>query len=198
MISYIKGTIAAVGENFAVIENNGIGFRLFMPGISLASLYVGAPDVKLYTYMAVREDDISLFGFTTKDELEMFTMLIQVSGVGPKGAIGILSSMTVDTLRLAIAAEDPKLIAQAKGVGKKTAEKIVIELKGKVDKSVLEGSEAAGTGTAAAAGSVNSEALEVLLALGFNRSAAQTALSEVADPDATPEQLVAAALRVID
>jgi len=198
MISYIKGTIAAVGENFAVIENNGIGFRLFMPGISLASLYVGAPDVKLYTYMAVREDDISLFGFTTKDELEMFTMLIQVSGVGPKGAIGILSSITVDTLRLAIAAEDPKLIAQAKGVGKKTAEKIVIELKGKVDKSVLEGSEAAGTGTASAAGSVNSEAFEVLLALGFNRSAAQTALSEVADPDATPEQLVAAALRVID
>ena len=147
MISYIKGTIAAVGENFAVIENNGIGFKLFMPGISLASLYAGQPDVKLYTYMAVREDDISLFGFTGKDELEMFTMLIQVSGVGPKGAIGILSSMTVDTLRLAIAAEDPKMISQAKGVGKKTAEKIVIELRGKVDKNILEGSEEAGQGT---------------------------------------------------
>lgn len=198
MISYIKGTITALGENFAVIENNGIGFKLFMPGISLASLYINQPDVKLHTYMAVREDDISLFGFTTKDELEMFTMLIQVSGVGPKNAIGILSSMTVDALKLAIAAEDPKLISQAKGIGKKTAEKIVIELKGKVDKSILQGTEAGGTGAAVAVGEVNSDALDVLLALGFNRSDAQKALMEVADPEATPEQLVAAALRVID
>ena len=137
MISYIIGTVDTVSEGFIILENNGIGYKISMPGSSIYAIGGMDGEVKVYTYMAVKEDDVSLFGFLTRAELEMFKLLITVSGVGPKGAIGILSSISVEELKMAIAAEDHKLIAGAKGIGGKTAQKIVVELKGKIDKEVF-------------------------------------------------------------
>lgn len=136
MISYIKGIIASVNENFIILDNNGIGYKLTMPASSLYKLTEGM-DVKIHTYMVVKEDDVSLFGFTTADELEMFKQLITVNGVGPKNAIGILSSISTEELILAIAAGDHKTIASSKGIGAKTAQKIVVELKDKINKKAV-------------------------------------------------------------
>ena len=135
MISYIKGIVANVNENFIILDNNGIGYKLTMPASSLYHLTEGM-DVKIHTYMAVKEDDVSLYGFRTAEELEMFKQLITVNGVGPKNAIGILSSISTEELIIAIAAGDHKAIAASKGIGAKTAQKIVVELKDKIGKKV--------------------------------------------------------------
>ena len=201
MISYIIGTVAGIEENSIVLENGGIGYRIFMPGPSAYALTPGS-EVKVYTYMAVREDDVSLFGFTSAPDLEMFRMLLTVNGVGPKAALGILSSIETDELKMAIAAEDPKLISGAKGVGAKTAQKIILELKGKISKDVLSGAGADGLLKAAVqpkAHSAAAEAVEVLEALGFSRSESTEALSQVVGAeDMDSSQLVSAALKLID
>ena len=202
MISYIKGTIAAVGENFAVIENNGIGYMITMPGSSLYAIGNMDGEVKVLTYMAVKEDDVSLYGFLTTSELEMFRMLITVSGVGPKGAIGILSSITADELKMAIAAEDSKLIASAKGIGSKTAQKIVVELKGKVGKEVLisDSLKAPSPGDAfAGRKSAVHEAIDALEALGFSRSSAVKAINQLEEiDDLTASDIIGRALKIIE
>ena len=136
MLAYIKGTVSQIGENFIVLDNGGLGYLILMPTSSLFALNE-ADEVTVFTYMAVREDDISLFGFITKDELNMFKNLITVSGIGPKNALSILSSISVDELKMAIASEDSKLIAKSKGVGSKTAQKIVVELKDKMAKEAV-------------------------------------------------------------
>ena len=133
MLAYIRGTVAQIGDNHIVLDNSGIGYMIFMPASSLYSLKEAA-EVTVHTYMAVREDDVSLFGFVTQDELKMFKNLITVSGIGPKNALSILSSFSVEELRLAIAAGDAKLIASSKGIGSKTAQKIVVDLKDKISK----------------------------------------------------------------
>ncbi len=201
MISYINGTITYVAEGLAVVENNGIGYNIIMPGSSLYRLSQGDADVKVYTYMAVREDDVSLFGFLTRNELEMFKLLITVSGVGPKGAIGILSSISVDDLRMAISAEDDRLIAGAKGVGKKTAQKIVVELKGKIDKDVFgqSGTSSPGGKDRPAAVSETGEAIDALEALGFSRTAAVRAINQIdITDDMSASEIIGQALKVIE
>lgn len=133
MIHFIHGTLADIKSDFAVIDCGGVGFKL---GISLAtgakiSQKVGK-DILLYTYMAVSEDNISLYGFAEEDELELFTKLISVSGIGPKAATAILGTLSPDALRSAIANNDAKTISSAPGVGLKTAQKLIIELKDKI------------------------------------------------------------------
>jgi len=201
MISYIIGDVTYVSEGQIILENNGIGYSVTMPGSSLYRLSQSDTDVKVYTYMAVREDDVSLFGFLTRAELEMFKLLITVSGVGPRGAIGILSSISVDDLKMAIAAEDDRLIAGAKGVGKKTAQKIVVELKGKIDKEMTASSPAGSQlpGTGLVAKTASGEAVDALEALGFSRTASVRAVSllEITD-DMTASDIIGAALKIID
>ena len=130
MISFIKGTIAYTGDTYIILECNQIGFHITMPASDLYHMSEGM-EVTIYTHMAVKEDDISLFGFRNREELDMFRQLITVSGIGPKGALGILSSISVEELVMAISAGDAKLIASAKGIGLKTAQKLVVDLKGK-------------------------------------------------------------------
>jgi Holliday junction DNA helicase RuvA len=131
MISYLKGELAEVKENYVVIEVGNIGYEVSLPASSILELPSKGSILKLYTYLHVREDAIGLFGFLTKDDLEMFKLLITVNGIGPKGALGILSAISADDIRFAVLAEDAKAIAKAPGIGSKTASKLILELKDK-------------------------------------------------------------------
>ena len=141
MISFLKGIVASIGENFIILETNEVGFMIYMPTSSLLRLNEGMA-VTVHTHMSVSENDISLYGFLSREENNMFKKLITVSGIGPRAALSILSSISVDELKMAIASGDSKLISKSKGVGLKTAQKIVIELKGKFEKEVLSDSTA--------------------------------------------------------
>ena len=135
MISFVKGTIAYIGDSFILLNCHDVGFHITMPANDLYHLNEGM-ETTIYTHMAVKEDDISLFGFLNMEELKMFRQLISVSGIGPKGALGILSNITVEELIMAISAGDAKLISSSKGIGLKTAQKLVVDLKGKFKNEV--------------------------------------------------------------
>lgn len=132
MYSYIKGILVEITENNIVVENHGIGYEIFVPGQVLDYLPSIGEEVKIYTYHYVREDAILLYGFLTKEDVGIFKMLIGVSGIGPKGALAILSVLSTDDLRFAILSDDAKAIAKAPGVGAKTAQRVIIELKDKI------------------------------------------------------------------
>lgn len=134
MLAYIKGILAAVTEDGIVIENNGIGYDIKTPDLSGQLPAVGS-SCTIYTYLYVREDMIGLYGFSSQSQLRTFKLLIGVSGIGPKVAMGILSSMTVDQLNFAILSDDSKTIAKAPGIGPKGAKKLILELKDKLDLS---------------------------------------------------------------
>ena len=194
MIHYIKGTITEYMPGVAVIECNGIGYEVNVTDNSPVLFAVRDELVTLYTYMAVREDDVSLYGFTDPESLKMFKMLTTVSGIGCKGAMAILSRLSLQELRQAIAFEDPASIAKANGIGKKTAAKVILELKDKI------GDVQTADGTIVAPqtimkGSAKDEALMALQALGFSKSEASTLLVGINDDDLSPEEYVRLALR---
>jgi len=179
MIGYINGTIAAMDENSLVLDHGGIGFNIFITS-SFAGAHGIGEEVRIYTYMSVREDAITLFGFESADELQMFRLLITVNGIGPKAALSILSVLPADELRIAILTSDTAKIAKAPGIGKKTAEKAVLELKDKFSMDdVLEnaGSQA---GTSVPSAGFNSDAVEALIALGYPGSSALMAVKKAA------------------
>ena len=186
MISYIKGELVALSENQAVIENNGMGFLVNIPGAaSFGGVEIGM-SVKVYTYMNVREDDISLFGFISEDDLEMFKMLISVSGIGPKNGLAILSVLNASDLRVAIVSGDAKAISNAPGVGKKSAERVILELKDKID---IEGILTGGSDTSVFASKADvkstafAEVVEALTSMGASDSEAFKAAKAVPDAD---------------
>jgi Holliday junction DNA helicase RuvA len=131
MIGYLKGELAEIKENYVVLDVGNIGYEVNLPGSAIMQLPARGSIIKLYTYLHVREDALNLFGFLTKDDLEMFKLLITVNGIGPKGALGILSSISTDDIRFAVLADDAKTIAKAPGIGSKTASKLILELKDK-------------------------------------------------------------------
>jgi Holliday junction DNA helicase RuvA len=131
MIGYLKGELAEIKESYVVLEVGNIGYEVYLPTSAIMELPSKGSTIKLYTYLHVREDAIGLFGFLTKDDLEMFKLLITVNGIGPKGALGILSAISADEIRFAVLAEDVKTIAKAPGIGNKTASKLILELKDK-------------------------------------------------------------------
>ena len=133
MIGYLKGEVAGIYEDRVIVETGGIGYNIFMNASSIALIDGLGSFVKVYTYMAVREDAISLYGFITKDDLDFFKLLITVNGVGPKAALSVLSVMTTDQLRFAILASDAKSISKTPGIGNKTAERIILDLKDKIN-----------------------------------------------------------------
>lgn len=139
MISSIKGTVSLIGDSYIVLDCNGVGFQISMPATDIYKLSEGM-EVRVCTHLSVREDDLSLYGFLGNDELYMFKQLITVSGIGPKGALSIMSSISVDELKMAIAAGDAKLISGFKGIGLKTAQKLVVDLKGKFKDVIPSGS----------------------------------------------------------
>lgn len=144
MISFIKGNVSYIGDTYIILEANSMGFQISMPSSALYRLTEGM-ETCVYTHLAVREDDLSLFGFLSQDDLSMFKLLIGVSGIGPKGALGILSSITTAELKMAIASGDAKLISSAKGIGLKTAQKLVVDLKGRFKNTLPAGIASSGS-----------------------------------------------------
>lgn len=179
MYSYIKGRLEEIRTDHVVIENNGIGYQIFMPDRCITALGSRGEEVKVYTYLHVREDAMQLFGFAGRDELELFRQLIGVSGIGPKGGLAILSVMSADDLRFAVLAEDDKRIAKAPGVGKKTAQRLIIELKDKIDVEEADLIPGDDSGLPQTAQSARDEAIQALEALGYSKSDAYAAVSRV-------------------
>lgn len=198
MIGYIRGTITASWEGGVMIENGGIGYRISVPSTSPAFQMEGTGrETVLYTAMSVREDGINLYGFSTEKELAMFRMLTAVSGVGAKAALSVLSALSAEEAARAVLFDDPATIARAQGIGKKIAQRIVLELKDKLgDFSGFSAGEPALEGRAPSGkeGDPKAEALEAMEALGFSRSEASEALSRVQEPYTDPQSYIKAAL----
>lgn len=199
MIYFVKGVLDSVGENHVIIENHGIGYRVMVPLSVVSALPRTGGEIKLYTYMNVREDAVLLYGFLTEDELGMFKLLINVSGIGPKGALGILSVMDADMLRFAIMADDAKTIAKAPGIGAKTARKVILELKDRIDfEPAAEGGADPGGADMANTGNAANEAVQALTALGYTGAEAAKAVKKVCtEPDMTVEDILKASLRIL-
>lgn len=174
MIYNVKGILTYTDTNFAVVECGGVGFKCFVSLTTLRDLTSIGSEVNLFTHLSVREDAMDLFGFSTNAELDAFKLLITVNGIGPKAAMAILSVLPPDRLSVAISGGDVKAIQMAQGVGKKTAERVVLELKDKVvgiggaNSSVIESIQSVASSNDA------SEAVAVLVSLGFNQSDAAT------------------------
>lgn len=187
MIAFIQGELCDAGQDTIVVACHGIGYEIQIP-VSVAQVL---PDpgnvVKIYTYTYVREDALGLFGFLTQDDLKIFKLLITVNGVGPKVALAILSAMTADELRFAILAEDAKAIAKAPGIGPKTAKRMIIELKDKLNlESMIEGhgdTEMSLSDPGDAAANVRDEVIMALTALGYGNTEAVRAVRAVSGAD---------------
>ena len=169
MINYVTGEIVAKNENSVVLDYNGMGFEIFVSTTSLVSMGQIGDNARLFTYMNVKEDEISLYGFLTLEEKNLFLKLITVSGVGPKMALGILSGLSLSDLAVAIKGEDVKLLSTIKGLGKKTAERLVLELKDKID---LVGFSVASESNDDVNVNMVDEATEALVALGISKNEA--------------------------
>lgn len=200
MIAFIKGVLEALDENRIVVENHGIGYEILVAGSVLQALPRPGNEVKIHTYMHVREDAIQLFGFLTRDDLAMFKLLITVSGVGPKGALGVLTAMDADKLRLAILTDDAKAIARAPGIGAKTAGKVILELRDKVSKDALLPDSFSGDSDVSpnADATADREAVQALTALGYSASQAAVAVKKVSASGMTVEEILKQSLRVIE
>ena len=202
MIGYIRGKIAEKLEDRIILDNQGIGWEILVPAGMLGSGIRIGDELKLYTYLHVREDAMQLFGFFSRDDLDVFGLLLNVSGIGPKGAMGILSAMSSDDLRFAVLADDAARIARAPGIGKKTAQKLILELKDKFrldeafEKKLEHSIEFPGqqTGT----DSAENDAVQALEALGYSAAEALQAVRKVhADESMDSEAILKAALRQI-
>ena len=199
MISFLKGFIEEKSEKSIFLDVHGVGYEVYMPTGSASMLPAVGEEVKIHTYLQISENGIGLYGFLTKDELNVFKLLITVNGIGPKGAVGILSALTANELRLAVLSDDDKAISKAPGIGAKTAKKVILELKDKfhLDDALEEISEPVKT---VSRGNVMNDALaeavQALVALGYSNSDALKAV-KLADNDGTmtTEDLLKAALK---
>lgn len=182
MYSYIKGELAEINTDHIVIDVNGIGYMIFIPSQALDYLPAIGEIIKVHTYLYMREDAMILYGFLTKDELEIFKLLITVSGIGPKGGLAILSTLSADDLRFAVLSGDSKAIAKAPGVGSKTAQRVIIDLKDKLsledafEKKLEHENEKINI---ASNSQVKNDAVMALNALGYSSSESLKAVSKV-------------------
>ena len=182
MYAYIKGILAEITEDAIIVENQGIGYEIAVPGQVFDYLPSVGEEVKIYTYHYVREDAILLYGFLTKEDVLIFKMLIGVSGIGPKGALSILSVLSTDDLRFAILGDDAKAIAKAPGVGAKTAQRVIIELKDKLSLEDAFEQKLANQAQKAElnpAVGVKNEAILALTSLGYSQSEALKVLQGI-------------------
>lgn len=180
MISYVKGPLVDIFEDTVVIEAGYIGLEIHVPLSVLEHLPGIGMETVLYTYFQVKEDGMCLYGFLNRQDLRMFRQLISVSGIGPKGALGVLSAMTPDDLRVAIVSGDAKAISRAPGIGVKTAQRVILDLKDKIDMTeVLPAQFAAAEGPETSAGGVAKEAVDALVALGYSQAEANRAVGKV-------------------
>ncbi len=197
MFAYLIGQIADVSADNLVLEVNHMGFNIRIPGSLPGKLPGIGKEVKIYTYTCVREDAFWLYGFLTKDDLEMFRLLITVNGIGPKGGLAVLSVMSADDVRFAVLSQDAKAIAKAPGIGAKTAQRVILDLK---DKISLEDTLHMEEGPAVLAGTglteSRNEAVEALAALGYSPAEALRAVNQIDDAqEMDVEALLKAALK---
>lgn len=201
MIGFVNGEIEYIYDDRVLVDCGFMGYNIFVPGNVLDNCSIG-DEVKLYTYLNVREDAMNLFGFLTMDELDVFKLLITVNGIGPKGALAILTIMTPNDLRFAVASEDVKLISKAPGVGSKTAQKVILELKDKlsIEDALMGDGHIANEGKLESVGTTRNitDAVEVLIALGYSQSQSLKAVKACdVTNDMDTEDIVKLALKCI-
>ncbi|MCS6881393.1 MAG: Holliday junction branch migration protein RuvA [Oscillochloridaceae bacterium] len=193
MIALLRGVVQHIGADHLIVETGGIGFQVFAPRPVLSAAGAPGDPIFLYTLLIVREDALSLYGFATLEQRALFESLLAVTGVGPRVALSLLSSGTPDEIRAAIAHGDTARLARVPGIGKKTAERIVLELKGKLD---LAGFPAPLSGPAAAASAINRDLADLLLNLGYSQAEAAAAIAALpADAPNDLEERLRLALR---
>ena len=184
MIAYIKGEVAWIEEARIVLESGNIGYNIMMPASSFDTQDLVGKEVKIYTHLNVREDAMQLYGFLNLDELKTFRLLLGVNGIGPKAALGILSGLTTDELRFAVLSDDVKTISKAPGIGKKTAQKLILELKDKIDlEEVFETKqehvrETEGKMESKEENAAKKDAVDALTALGYSSTEALRAVRQ--------------------
>ena len=193
MIAYIKGTVEQISEQYAVLENQGIGYIVNASASTLGRLPRKGEATQVYTYMQVKEDDMSLFGFLSQEEIRMFRLLISISGIGPKLAMTILGLMAPEHIMTAVLSQDAIAFSKVPGVGKKTAQRITLELQDKIKSHDWQPEQEGGTFTAMSA--EKQDAIDALLSLGYGRSESLRAVLAVAEEDMPVEQVIRLALR---
>lgn len=196
MLAYIKGTLEEIQDDSVIVDNHGMGYRIFTSGMDLGRMPALGEKVTLHLHMNIREDDISLYGFLNKEALRLFQLLISVSGVGPKVALAVLSALTVNDIQMAVISGDAKALTKANGVGTKGAQRIIIELKDKLSlDSLLEEDVQESTGVPLDTDVVTTTAM-ALTSLGYSQLEATQAIRRVEHADGmTEEELLKAALR---
>lgn len=200
MIAYIKGTVEEILEDRVILEAGNMGYNIFMPMGAVEHLLHKGQEIKIHTYLNVKEEALQLFGFLTRDDLNTFKLLLGVNGIGPKAALGVLSGLSADELRFAVLADDVKTISRAPGIGKKTAQKLILELKDKFNiqealEMKAEHVQMPGTGEADLT-DMKKEAIEALTALGYSGADALRAVKKVElTPDMSVEILLKLALK---
>ena len=196
MIAFVHGTAVDMTENSVIVEAGGIGYDIYMTGTDLSNIHMGE-EVKIHTYFSVREDAMKLYGFRSKDDLQMFKLLLGVNGVGPKAAVGVLSGITADELRFAILSDDVKTLSKAPGIGKKTAQKLILELKDKMKiEDVFEDDIPADMNGSDYDPDTGKEAVMALVSLGYSESEAFAALKKITlTPDMDSETILKLALK---
>ncbi|MBQ8246686.1 MAG: Holliday junction branch migration protein RuvA [Lachnospiraceae bacterium] len=200
MYAYFIGKITYMQTDSVVMEVNNIGYNIKVSAKTIEHLGRVSGEVKLYTYTYVKEDALALFGFMTREELELFQKMITVNGIGPKGALAILSTLSVDTLRFAILSGNSKSIAKAPGIGAKTAERLIIDLKDKINVEDVLSPHTAESDTVGAVYELpaKKEAIEALSALGYSATDAMKAVNQVScDENTSTEEILKAALKII-
>lgn len=199
MYEYIRGKYIGINKDYVIVENNGLGYKIFTSGATMSMMPKIDEEVMLYLEQIVREDFIGLYGFESKEELEMFKMLLSINGVGAKAALSLLSISRINNLRYAIAMGDEKHLCRAPGIGKKTAGRIILELKDKLKLDKVSGNEDGQEAFADIApenASNIGEALGALLALGYSEKEAETALKKV-DKTESLENIIKNCLKVL-
>ena len=194
MYEYIKGRYIGINKDYIIVENNGIGYKIFTSGATMSSMPKNGEEVQLYLEQIVREDFIGLYGFDSSEELEMFKLLLTINGVGAKAALSLLSISRVNNLKYAIMTGDEKHLCRGVGIGKKTAARIILELKDKLKPDELLDSSVGGVSGDESNIMASSEALSALIALGYSEKEAENALKNV-DKNDTVENIIKNSLK---
>lgn len=204
MISYIRGELCDIEEQKAIVDVNGVGYGIYMPQQALSLLPPMGQQVKIHTYLNIREDAMQLFGFLTKEDLNVFRLLIGVNGIGPKAGLNILSCLSPDELRFAVLSGDAKAISATPGIGKKTAEKLILELKDKLNiedmpEHAAHGgdSEDLASGTDTASNTMQAEAVQALTALGYGSAESLRAVKKSSPECSSVEDILKEALKFL-
>lgn len=200
MFDFINGKVEEILADSIVVENNGVGYRLFTSYNTMSSVKVG-DESRFFVKMLVKQDDISLVGFSSREERQMFEILTSVSGVGTKAGLSILSTLTLYDIQVAVINGDDKTICKTKGIGKKTAQRIILEIKDKIDKSISSSATSLPNSAPIASiipSSMTSDAVEALGTLGYSKSEAQEVVNSVIKEDSSLEDIIRDSLKLLN